>query len=59
MRQLRVTEPWADLAYGSDKEKLQDLMIRIQMLEARVRELEAQTTTLSRDEVSEGVPVGV
>jgi len=40
MKQLRIREPWADLAFGSGEGVLEDLVTRIQMLEARVRELE-------------------
>jgi len=40
MKQLRFRETWADLACGSGDGVLEDLVTRIQMLEARVRELE-------------------
>lgn len=68
MRQLRIREPWADLAYRSDQQLLEDLASRIQILEARVRELEAaisvpdvpdhppiETLIHDREKVSAGV----
>lgn len=59
MRQLRIQEPWADLAFaGSEKQKLDDLVARIQMLEARVRELEIQVAERSSSRREE-IPVGV
>lgn len=42
MRELRIREPWANLAYSSDGQKLEDLLSRVQMLEVRIRELEIQ-----------------
>lgn len=40
MRQLHVREPWADLVYTNDKQVFEDLLARIQILEAKVRDLE-------------------
>lgn len=40
MRQLHVKEPWAGLAYSSDREMLTELLSRIQILEHRIHELE-------------------
>lgn len=40
MRQLHVKEPWAGLAYSSDREMFTDLVSRMQVLEHRIRELE-------------------
>ena len=54
MRQLRIREPWADLAYRSDQQLLEDLAARIQILEARVRELEA---TVSVPQVPDHPPI--
>lgn len=42
MKQLHIREPWADLAYRSGDDRLDDLLNRIQVLEARVRELESR-----------------
>jgi hypothetical protein len=44
MRQLRIQEPWANLGYESQTQILNDLMIRIQMLENRIRQLEETVT---------------
>lgn len=54
MRQLSIREPWADLAYHSDRQLLEDLVARIQVLEARVRELE---TAISVPEVPDHMPI--
>jgi hypothetical protein len=40
MRQLYIQEPWANLGYESQAQILNDLMIRIQVLEKRIRQLE-------------------
>lgn len=40
MRQLYIQEPWANLGYESQTQLLNDLMIRIQILENRIRQLE-------------------
>jgi hypothetical protein len=58
MRQLHIREPWADLAYNSDNQLLEDLASRVQMLESRVRELELKLAE-SRDEEREALPAGV
>ena len=58
MRQLHIREPWADLQYGSDKEKFNDLVSRIEILEARIRELEMRVATENATE-RESIPVGV
>lgn len=59
MRQLHVREPWADLVYTNDKQVIEDLMARIQILEARVRELEVRTAEKATEAVAdrEAVPV--
>lgn len=56
MRQLHIKEPWADLAYNNDKQILQDLVSRIQILEARIRELELRISQ-SEEIEREAVPV--
>lgn len=53
MRQLHVKEPWAELAYTSDRELLTDLVTRIQVLEHRVRELEE---AVKRHEIASEMP---
>ncbi|MGI8427217.1 MAG: hypothetical protein ACR2FO_07990 [Actinomycetota bacterium] len=62
MKQLRIREPWADLAYGSGDTVLEDLVTRIQMLEARVRELEeapeVQTVPASPGPIHESITIG-
>lgn len=62
MKQLHVREPWAELAYKSNDQVLQDMLARIQILEARVRELEVRAEDdLSADDhmaARETVPVG-
>ncbi len=40
MKQLHIREPWADSAYRSGDQVLEDLLSRVQALEARVRQLE-------------------
>ena len=53
MRQLYIQEPWANLGYESTQQILNDLMVRIQVLETRVRRLEeAETDRLVVDDVS-------
>ncbi|HVE75412.1 MAG TPA: hypothetical protein VND22_01450 [Actinomycetota bacterium] len=42
MKQLHIREPWADLAHRSDKIIIQDLVARLEILEARIRDLEAR-----------------
>jgi hypothetical protein len=62
MRQLHIREPWAHLGYESEQQVLNDLTIRIQMLETRLRQLEATVADRSESQVREGVepePVGV
>jgi len=44
MRQLYIQEPWANLGYESQAQILNDLMIRIQVLEKRIRQLEEQVS---------------
>src|SRR5438876_1114797 len=39
MRQLYIQEPWANLGYESQAQILNDLTIRIQVLENRIRQL--------------------
>ena len=53
MRKLYIQEPWANLGYESQAQILNDLMIRIQVLENRIRQLE-ETVSDRLDE-----PVGV
>lgn len=40
MKQVHVQDPWAGLAYSSDREVITDLIARIQVLENRLRDLE-------------------
>ena len=54
MRQLYIQEPWANLGYESQAQILNDLMIRIQVLENRIRQLEEAVT----DRLDEPVGVG-
>lgn len=42
MKQLHIREPWADLALKSTDKVLEDLLTRVQVLEAKVRELETR-----------------
>lgn len=56
MRQLYVQEPWANLGYESQQQLVNDLMIRMQVLENRIRQLEESVTTVRLD--VEPVPVG-
>jgi hypothetical protein len=58
MRQLHIREPWADLAYNSGNQLLEDLASRVQMLESRVRELEFKLAEIQEEE-REAVPAGV
>ena len=55
MRQLYIQEPWANLGYESQAQILNDLMIRIQVLENRIRHLEETAS----DHTAEIEPVGV
>lgn len=63
MKQLHVREPWAGLAYKSGDQLMEDLLRRIQMLEARVRELEGREFEVAVSEENAphrgAVPVGV
>lgn len=53
MRQLYIQEPWANLGYESQQQILNDLMVRIQILEGRVRHLEEnESDRLDVDAVS-------
>ena len=54
MRQVQIQDPWAGLAYSSDRELISDLIARIQVLENRMRELETAVKTLAASE--EAVP---
>lgn len=56
MRQLYIQEPWANLGYESQQQILNDLMIRMQVLEARIRQLEESVPTTVR--LEEPVAVG-
>lgn len=56
MRQLYIQEPWANLGYESQQQILNDLMIRMQVLEARIRQLEESVPTTVR--LEQPVPVG-
>ncbi|HEU5003885.1 MAG TPA: hypothetical protein VFW71_14075 [Actinomycetota bacterium] len=56
MRQLYIQEPWANLGYESQQQILNDLMIRMQVLEARIRQLEESVPTTVR--LEDPVPVG-
>ncbi len=58
MKQLHIREPWADLAYNSDNQLLEDLATRVQTLEAKVRELEIKLAE-AREEEREPLPAGV
>ncbi|MCA1840440.1 MAG: hypothetical protein ABR507_05145 [Actinomycetota bacterium] len=58
MRQLHIREPWADLQFGSDKDKLNDLVLRIEILEARLRDLEMRVSDEAVSE-REAISVGV
>lgn len=53
MRQLHVKEPWAGLAYSTEREIISDLLSRIQVLEHRLRELEEMVKHLEVVQVSE------
>lgn len=55
MRQLHVREPWADLVYTNDKQLIEDLIARLQILEARVRDLEMRVSEKVQDR--EALPV--
>ncbi len=55
MRQLHIREPWADLAYRTGEGVIDDLVTRIQMLEARVKELEDNGSVESKIEELESV----
>lgn len=60
MRQLHIREPWADLAYTSDQQMIEDLVSRIQILESKIQELEMRVAEQSVDnEIRENIPVGV
>lgn len=48
MRQLYIQEPWANLGYESQQQLVNELMIRMQVLEARIRQLEESVTTTVR-----------
>lgn len=56
MRQLYIQEPWANLGYESQQQILNDLMIRMQVLETRIRQLEDMIPTTVR--LEDPVPVG-
>jgi outer membrane murein-binding lipoprotein Lpp len=58
MRQLHIREPWADLAYNSENQLLEDLSTRVQTLEAKVRELELKVAETLEEE-REALPAGV
>jgi hypothetical protein len=58
MKQLHIREPWADLAYNSETQLLEDLATRVQTLEARVRELEVKLAEALEEE-REALPAGV
>ncbi|MDQ4144939.1 MAG: hypothetical protein M3198_14610 [Actinomycetota bacterium] len=49
MRQLHIRDAWADLAYNSGSQLLEDLASRVQMLETRVRELEIKLADSDQD----------
>lgn len=60
MRQLHIREPWADLAYTSDRQMIEDLVSRIQILEAKIRDLELRVSEQQVEhEIRENIPVGV
>lgn len=57
MRQLYIQEPWANLGYESQQQIVNDLMIRMQVLENRIRQLEesvSSTVRLDDEPVSVG-----
>jgi hypothetical protein len=56
MRQLYIQEPWANLGYESQQQIVNDLMIRMQVLENRIRQLEESVSTVRLD--PEPVTVG-
>ena len=58
MKQLHIREPWADLAYNSNNQLLEDLASRVQTLEAKVRELEIKLAE-ALEEQREALPAGV
>jgi outer membrane murein-binding lipoprotein Lpp len=58
MKQLHIREPWADLAYNSENQLLEDLATRVQTLEAKVRELEVKLAEALEEE-REALPAGV
>ena len=55
MSQLYIQEPWANLGYESQAQILNDLTIRIQVLENRIRQLEETVS----DRIADTEPVGV
>ena len=59
MRQLYIQEPWANLGYESQAQILNDLMIRIQVLEKRIRQLEEQVSERIEVERIERIEVEV
>jgi len=55
VKQLHIREPWADLAHRTDKVIIQDLVARLEILEARIRDLESKVG--SEDRHSGAVPI--
>ena len=56
MRQLYIQEPWANLGFESQQQMLSDLLVRMQVLEKRVRDLEE---TLSDQRILDIEPVSI
>jgi hypothetical protein len=53
VKQLRFQEPWADLLHGSSEEALKELLIRVDVLEKRVTQLEKRLEETHLDEAIE------
>lgn len=58
MKQLHIHEPWATLGFESQQQVLNDLIVRIQMVETRLRQLEAIVARQVKEEETEPVVVG-
>jgi chaperonin cofactor prefoldin len=60
MRELHVQDPWAALAYGTDREIMNELRARLEALESRVRLLEeSMRERAEQQEFPETEPVSV
>lgn len=58
MKQLHIHEPWATLGFESQQQVLNDLIVRIQMVETRLRQLEEIVARQVKEEETEPVVVG-